>query len=131
MTVEDKDRMVAFEKIVQTGVRMEPRYLLLDILALSSVFEDLNRFNKVLDVIVQEIQSVMSNPDLGDNLNGTLLGVKSVHFYSTYQKPEEPEDMRLAHEHINETEVLGFGHRWRPKIGKKSSDFYDRIKARV
>lgn len=131
MAVTDLDRIEAFKKIVQTGVRMEPRYLLEDILTLSFVFTDLERFHKVVDIIVQEIHSIIADPRLGDNLKGNLLGVKSVHFYSTYQKLGEPEDMRLAHEYIKITEVLGFGHRWLPKVEKKATDFYDRIKVRV
>ena len=38
---------------------MEPLYLLQDILTLSFVFNDLERFNKVVDMIVREIQSII------------------------------------------------------------------------
>lgn len=38
---------------------MEPLYLLQDILTLSFVFNDLERFNKAVDMIVREIQSVI------------------------------------------------------------------------
>lgn len=104
-----------------TGVRMEPMYLKLDVLALYSVYRE--RFSIVVDHVLEVLEMIAADPSLGKQLEYSLRDCKSFHFSSPGQvleEGEEPEeDMKLAHRYISSTrllEVLGFGHRYLPKI---------------
>ncbi|CAM5185211.1 hypothetical protein UACE39S_05147 [Ureibacillus acetophenoni] len=65
------------------GVGMEPKYLMLDVLALYSVYSD--RFNIVVDEVIKAIEMIVNNPSLGQQLDFSLRDYKFYHFSSPGQ----------------------------------------------
>ncbi|KGR76397.1 hypothetical protein [Ureibacillus manganicus] len=95
MTVKQLENAIDRISAVE-GVRMEPMYLKLDVLALYYVYRD--RFDMVVQEIINVMEKIVDNPSLGEQLEYSLKEYKSYHFSSPGQtvKPQE-EDMRLAH----------------------------------
>ncbi|MFY3793325.1 hypothetical protein ACOQFO_16775 [Ureibacillus sp. MALMAid1270] len=121
MTMKDQIENAIDKISAIKGVGMEPMYLMLDVLALYSVYSD--RFNIVVDEVIKAIEMIVNNPSLGQQLDFSLSDYKSYHFSSPGQLlkvgelPEE--DMRIAHRYMKSNklvEVLGFGHRYLPKV---------------
>ena len=109
------------------NLQMDPKHLVLEILALSAIFTDVPRFEKVVNSVINAIDSLLNNPSIGEDLEHNLVEWKSYHFSSPYPTYPKEEDMRMVYQSQSGPSILilAFGHRYIP------TDFYKRFTNRM
>lgn len=114
------------KEILNTDINIIPRFLALDVYALSYIFDNDEDFSLVTTIILSSLHKIKAGEVDGEDLIYALSNWKSYHFQSTLSKVPGEEDLRAVYKKIDTSlNVLGFGHRYIP------SDFYERIKSRI
>ncbi|WP_342526740.1 hypothetical protein MKY84_13585 [Chryseomicrobium sp. FSL W7-1435] len=105
---------------------MDPHYLVLDLLALTSVesFDSDEKFSSVIRTLIHSFELISKYPESGESLKNDFYGYSSYHFLSDYPSNHPHDDMRIIYTtQDDQLWIIGFGHRYLP------SDIYDKLRS--
>ncbi len=107
-----------------SGMQMDAQTLAEDVVLVALVYDEDQIFNTAITNIVDALNLIVKNKNIGTPLVGNLSGWISFHFQSQ-RTQGHPADLRIAYQDIGTAiQVKGFGNRFLP------SDFYKKLYGR-
>lgn len=122
MAISDELLQLGIDQLAGlTGISMDANRLVDDVVLVAYAFDDPQLFSAAIANIINAINLILRQRNVGTALVNNKAGWWSYHFQSQ-RNQRHTADMRIVYQDNGTTiRIMGFGHRWLPQ------DIYNRL----